>query len=228
MPTSTKVHSMQGSPLSPRSRPAFTLLFSIICKLYRRSVPWFLPTSLPSHASLHSSVFPHLTNVFNWPIDCQSRSLSLFLSLSVSVLLSQKIKRTHNSVVALASSHIVWVYWIWYTVYGNMIIYFIYLFFKVASHCALCADKISAKEKQHNDREKRREREEEAEGDREDSGNREEGADRKGEEERKVASNCLENESKRAEKSRKLKMNQRTAPPIAGGNPKQRRTQGGG
>lgn len=73
-----------------------------------------------------------------------------------------------------------------------------------------------------------REREEEAEGDREDSGNREEGADRKGEEERKVASNCLENESKRAEKSRKLKMNQRTAPQIAGGNPKQRRTQGGG
>lgn len=49
----------------------------------------------------------------------------------------------------------------------------------------------------------------------------------KGGEERKVASNCLENESKRAEKSRKLKMNQRTAPPIAGGNPKQRRTQGG-
>lgn len=106
--------------------------------------------------------------------------------------------------------------------------YLFYLFiFKVASHC-LCADKISAKEKQHKDREKRREREEEAEGDREDSGNREEGADRKGEEERKVASNCLENESKRAEKSRKLKMNQRTAPPIAGGNPKQRRTQGGG
>lgn len=159
---------------------------------------------------------------------------SLSVSLSVSVPLSQKIKKTHNSVVALASSHIVWghmvymVYRIWYTVYGNMIIYFIYLFFKVASHCALCADKISAKEKQHKDREKRREREEEAERDREDSGNREEGADRKGEEERKVASNCLENESKRAEKSRKLKMNQRTAPPIAGGNPKQRRTQGGG
>lgn len=51
------------------------------------------------------------------------------------------------------------VYRIWYTVYGNMIIYFIYLFFKVASHCALCADKISAKEKQHKDREKRRKRE---------------------------------------------------------------------
>lgn len=29
-------------------------------------------------------------------------------------------------------------------------------------------------------------------------------------------------------KNRKLKMNQRTEPPIAGGNPKQRRTQGGG
>lgn len=103
--------------------------------------------------------------------------------------------------------------------------YLFYLFiFKVASHCALCADKISAKEKQHKEGEKRKKREigaivETAE---------EEQADRKGGRERKVASNCLENESKRAEKSRKLKMNQRRAPPIAGGNPKQRRTQGGG
>lgn len=47
--------------------------------------------------------------------------------------------------------------------------YLFYLFiFKVASHCALCADKISAKEKQHKERERGR-KEEEA-GDRGNSG----------------------------------------------------------